>query len=114
MLPDEVHRLVKNESMGFSGTCGFLLLKSDGSWNNIFIANAAGDEETKSQCPTNRQTIDKFVAVLPPSNIHWSKHQFQDGIFYTRDITKTEPSAIAGHMWKVDYIVEDFPSAKLI
>lgn len=113
LLPDELHKLVKNETMGFSGPCRFLILKADGTWHNVSIANGAGDEETLRQCPTQRSAIDQLLTSLPPSKIRWNKHQFQDGFLFSRDISITDPNAIAGHLWKVDYVAEDFPSAKL-
>lgn len=114
LIPNHLHKNVKNESMGFSDPCQFLVHKPDGIWDNITITNGAGVDETVRQCTTTTKSlIDIARLSKPASPFRWNKNQFQDGFFYIKNSSITDPKAIAGNLWKVDYVTEDFPAAGL-
>ena len=111
LTPDELHKQVPNEAMGFSEPCQLVIHQSDGTWRKMSIASGAGDDETKRQCPPSRSLIDQILLTQAASPFRWSKQPNQDGYFFVRNISITDPTAVAAHLWKADYVAEDFPSA---
>lgn len=111
LIPNEVHGSpVKNEQMGYSGPCQFLVLRADGNWFSVNITNMAGDEQSKRQCPTKRAEVDTSLLGQQQSRYRWSIFPNLSGMFVQSDTAPQSPQAKSMLLWKADLVLEDVPS----
>lgn len=114
LIPNELHKSeFKNENMGFSDPCQFLVLKSDGSWYNLTVSNMAGNEASRNKCPTRKSEIDLSLFAVGTSPHRWSKLPNRDGLFFVKDMSVTDPKEKLAFLWKVDLILEDISSISI-
>jgi len=110
-IPNELSRSeLKNENMGYSDPCQFLVHKLDGTWYNLTVSNAAGDEESKRKCLTKKSEVDLGLFSVGTSSHRWSKLPNRDGLFFVKDMSVTNPKEKSALLWKADLILEDIPS----
>ncbi len=110
LIPNEVHGSpYKNEKMGYSDPCKFLVHKPDGSWFNITISVLSGAEESRRQCPTTQAGVDTAMIAQTQSPFRWHKaNPNQNGLFFIGDTTpQSGPTKPVALLWKADYVLED-------
>jgi len=114
LIPNELHKSeFKNESMGFSDPCQFLVIKSDGSWHNLTINNMAGEEASRNKCPTKKSEVNLGLFAVGTSPHRWNKLPNRDGLFFVKDMSVTDPKEKLAFLWKADLILEDIPSISI-
>ena len=108
LIPNEVHNSkIKNEQTGYSDPCQFFVHRPDGTWFNVSVANMAGAERSKSECPTTRAAVDAKFASFGKPEFRWRKAPNQDGFFFIGVLASQEPKKAAALLWKADYVLED-------
>jgi len=110
LIPNEKHRSqFKNEDVGYSEKCQFIIFKHGGEGHSITFRNAAGEEKTSETCSIRKSDID--LGLLFPSQAaqrsEWQKVPKQEGLFFTKDSSKTDSKVPSALLWKADYVTED-------
>lgn len=110
LIPNEKHRSqFKNEDVGYSEKCQFLIFKPNGEGNSITFTNISGEEKSPETCTFHKSDID--LGLISPTQAikrsEWQKVPKQEGLFFTKDPAKTDIKAPTALLWKVDYVAED-------
>lgn len=110
LIPNEKHRSqFKNEDVGYSEKCQFLIFTPNGEGNSITFTNISGEEPSAENCTSNKSDID--LGLISPTQVvkgtEWQKVPKQEGLFFTKDHSKTDTTAAIALLWKVDYVLED-------
>jgi hypothetical protein len=110
LIPNEKHRSqFRNEDVGYSEKCQFLIFKQNGEGRSITFTNISGEETSPENCTLHKSDID--LGLISSTQVinhsEWQKVPKQEGLFFTKDSAKTDSKASVALLWKVDYVLED-------
>lgn len=115
LIPNEKHRSqFKNEDVGYSEKCQFLVFKPNGEGYSIIFTDPSGQEKSSETCSFRRSDIDLELRLPTQAakRSEWKKVPKPEGLFFTKELPEADPKASIALLWKVDYVLEDIDTTK--